>query len=44
MTFGGDKRKLNKRQKEVLKIFYSFQHRNNHKMVPIPICPNTKDA
>lgn len=44
MTFGGDKRKLTKRQKEVLKIFYSFQYRNNHKMVPIPICPNTKDA
>lgn len=44
MTFGGDKRKLTKRKKEVLKIFYGFQHNNRHKMVPIPICPNTKDA
>ena len=42
MTFGGDKRKLNKRQKEVLKIFYSFNFNNRHKMVSIPICQNTK--
>lgn len=40
MTFGGDKRKLNKRQKEVLNTFYSFQYRNKHKMTPIPICNN----
>lgn len=44
MTFGGDKRKLTKRQKEVLKIYYSFNHQNKHKMVPIPICKNEKDA
>lgn len=40
MTFGGDKRKLNKRQKEVLSTFYSFQYRNKHKLNPIPVCKN----
>ena len=44
MTFGGDKRKLKKRQKEVLSIFYGFQHRNKHKMNPIPICKNIKNG
>jgi len=43
MTFGGDKRKLTKRQKEVLNIFYSFQYRNKHKMEPIPVCKNLKN-
>ena len=44
MTFGGDKRKLKKRQKAVLEIFYGFQHQNKHKMIPIPVCQNIKDA
>jgi NAD+ synthase len=44
MTFGGDKRKLTKRQKEVLNIFYSFQYRNKHKLEPIPVCKNIKNG
>jgi NAD+ synthase len=43
MTFGGDKRKLKKREKEVLDIFYGLQYRNKHKMNPIPVCKNTKN-
>ena len=31
------KNKLNERQKEVLKIYKSFNSKNKHKMVPIPI-------
>lgn len=44
MTFGGDRRKTTKRQKEVLKIFYNLQYVNKHKMVPIPICANIKNG
>ena len=44
MTFGGDKRKLTKRQKEVLKIYFNYQYRNKHKMEPIPVCKNTKNG
>jgi NAD+ synthase len=38
MDFKGDESKLNERQKEVLKIFRSFNTANKHKMVAIPVC------
>lgn len=38
MDFNGDESTLDARQKEVLKIFRSFNRANKHKMVPIPVC------
>jgi NAD+ synthase len=38
MEFVGDEKNLNTRQKEVLKIYRSFNKANKHKMVPIPVC------
>ena len=38
MNFNGDESKLDARQKEVLKIFRSFNNANKHKMLPIPLC------
>lgn len=34
----GRKLDINPRQKEVIQIFKKFRERNNHKMVPVPIC------
>jgi NAD+ synthase len=44
MTFGGDKRKLKKREKEILGIYYNLSAVNQHKMEPIPVCKNIKNA
>jgi NAD+ synthase len=44
MTFGGDKRTLKKREKEVLAIYYNLQYSNKHKMEPIPVCKSVKDV
>jgi NAD+ synthase len=38
MTFEGDEATLSARQVEVLKIYRSFHRRNQHKMLPIPVC------
>ena len=38
MQFNGDEKSLTDRQKEVLKIFRSFNAANKHKMIPIPVC------
>ncbi|MBK9190164.1 MAG: NAD(+) synthase [Crocinitomicaceae bacterium] len=38
MQFKGDEKSLEERQKEVLKIFRSFNAANKHKMIPIPVC------
>ena len=34
---------LSEREKEVLKIYSSFNTKNKHKMDPIPICKIPKD-
>ncbi|MEO9534164.1 MAG: NAD(+) synthase [Crocinitomicaceae bacterium] len=38
MEFEGDESTLTDRQKEVLKIYQSFNSANKHKMLPIPVC------
>ena len=38
MTFQANEKKLTNRQKEVLRIYRKFNHSNNHKMLPIPVC------
>ena len=38
MNFDGDKNKITERQKEVFKIYKSFNKVNKHKMIPIPVC------
>ncbi len=38
MDFNGDTSLLNEREKEVLKIYKSFNQANKHKMLPIPVC------
>lgn len=38
MTYGGDKKKLSTRQKEVIDIFWGHHMNNKHKMEPIPVC------
>lgn len=38
MQFDGDKNTLNKREREVLKIYTQFNRANQHKMNSIPIC------
>jgi NAD+ synthase len=37
MTYYGNTSELNERQIEVLKIYYNFNKKNKHKMLPIPI-------
>jgi NAD+ synthase len=38
MKFSGDAIRLSERQKEVLKIYKSYNRANKHKMIPIPVC------
>lgn len=38
MEFDGDESSLSPRQAEVLNIYRSFNRRNKHKMLPIPVC------
>ena len=38
MSFKGSQKSLKKREKEVLKIYNSFNTRNQHKMTKIPVC------
>lgn len=38
MEFKGDENQLSAREREVLKIYRSFNSANQHKMKPIPIC------
>lgn len=38
MEFNGDESNLTVRQREVLKIFRSYNRANQHKMNPIPVC------
>ena len=37
MTYYGNTSELNERQIEILKIYYNFNNKNKHKMLPIPI-------
>ena len=43
MKFNGDHKMLSNREKEVLKIYKSFNTANKHKMSPIPVCKIPKD-
>jgi NAD+ synthase len=38
MEFNGDENKISAREKEVLKIYRTFNKANQHKMKPIPVC------
>lgn len=38
MDFSGNEAELTERQREVLKIFRTFNRQNKHKMIPIPVC------
>ncbi len=38
MTFDGDEENLSKRQRKVLEIYRDHHRRNQHKMIPIPVC------
>lgn len=38
MEFVGDDSKLSEREKEVLRLYKSFNQANKHKMLPIPVC------
>ena len=38
MNFKGNKKKLSKREKEVLQIYITLNHTNQHKMTEIPVC------
>lgn len=38
MEFNGDESMISSRQAEVLSIYRSFNKRNKHKMLPIPVC------
>ena len=40
MTFNGDRSSLGDRDKKVLEIYDRFNKANQHKMLPIPVCPN----
>jgi NAD+ synthase len=43
MEFTGDTSALSERQKEVIKIYQSFNRANKHKMIAIPVCLIPKD-
>ena len=38
MNFNGEEAELNKREKEVLKIYMELNRKNQHKMREIPVC------
>ena len=38
MNFNGEEAELNKREKEVLKIYMELNRKNQHKMRVIPVC------
>ena len=38
MSFEGDENNISNRKKEVLAIYKSFNTKNKHKMIPIPVC------
>jgi len=38
MNFNGEESELNKRRKEVLKIYMELNRKNQHKMIEIPVC------
>jgi len=38
MSFDGDLTSINEREKKVLEIYKSFNSKNKHKMIAIPVC------
>ncbi|MDP1881199.1 MAG: NAD(+) synthase [Parachlamydiaceae bacterium] len=43
LNFQGDTTHLTEREKKVLSIYYSFNKRNRHKIMPIPVFKKTKN-